>query len=194
MVVKVLLALNVIVYVAWNTMGDSTTLLADNFTVSSGHLASLRFWTLLTSGFSHYGFEHLLFNMYALWLFGRPVALIIGSRAFAHLYVAGAIVASIGHVAYNIVSGDPTPALGASGAVMAISTVFALMFPKVRLLLFFLIPLPAIAAVALFALIDVMGMVSGGSSIAHAAHLGGLLYGLVYYVLDIRPKLRRRRT
>ena len=189
--VKVLIAINVAVYVAWQLLGRDGPIMADHFLVSSAHLGALRFWTLVTSAFSHVAPEHLLFNLFALWVFGRHVEGVIGSRGLVNLYLAGGVVASLGHVAFNIASGDPTPALGASGAVMAIAVVFALLFPRVKLLLFFLIPMPAIAAVGLFVLLVVVVVVSGGSSIAHAAHLGGVIYGGIYYRFHIRPRLRR---
>ncbi|HHO53684.1 MAG TPA: rhomboid family intramembrane serine protease, partial [Deltaproteobacteria bacterium] len=96
------------------------------------------------------------------------------------------IMASAGHVIYSLITQDPTPALGASGSVMALAVLFGAMFPNRTLLLNFFIPVPAALAVAGFILLDIMGAVSGGSQVAHAAHLGGAAYGLAYWYLRIR--------
>ena len=131
--------------------------------------------------------------MFGLWVFGRAILPLTGERGFVHLYAAGAIVASAGHLVYQYVSGSPAPALGASGSVMAIAVVYAALFPRNTLLVGFFLPMPAAMAVGLFILIDVAGMIGGRGGIAHAAHLGGVAYGLAYYYSHFRPKPRKRR-
>jgi membrane associated rhomboid family serine protease len=178
-----LIGVNVVVFllwqIAWGTILEN--LLVDHFLVSAESVFSLRLWTLVTSEFSHTDGVHLLFNMLALWIFGRDVAHSVGWKHFLHLYLAGAIVASLGHVAFQLMTGDPTPALGASGAVMAISVVFAALFPNRTLMINFFIPVPAALAVGFYILMDVMGLMGTGSGVAHAAHLGGALYGLLFW-------------
>lgn len=191
-----MLALNVGVFVLWQLAlawgPEAQAFMAANFLTSVEHLRAGFVWTLLTSEISHVNLAHLGFNLFAIWMFGRELEQLLGWRAFLHLYVAGAIVASLGHVLYGAVTGVAAPALGASGAAMAILMVSALLFPNRRLLLFFVIPVPALAAVGLFALIDVIGLVNPGDRIAHAAHLGGALYGLVYYRYRLGDYLRAR--
>lgn len=190
-----LLGINIVVYILWQMLGRSewgVGLMADHFLVSLEAMTGLRVWTLLTSAFSHLDFSHFLFNMIGLWVFGGAVEQVLGPRRFTHLYLAGGIAASLGHVMFSLVSGSPNPALGASGSVMALAVMFALLFPKRTLLINFFVPVPAGIAVAGYVLLDLAGAVSGGSSIAHAAHLGGALYGYLYYRFAIRPRLRRR--
>lgn len=187
--------MNVLVFLAWGTASqDPATLdwMQDQFTVSLGGIQQLRLWTLLTSAVSHYQPMHLAFNLYAFWIFSRPLLRALGWRAVVSLYVVGGIVASIGHVSYNYFASNDVPALGASGSVMALGVVFAALFPKVRLALFFLFPMTARTAFAAFFVIDVLGMVGGAGGIAHAAHIGGAVYGSVYYWLALRPRLMRR--
>lgn len=190
------MALNVLVYVAWQfALGDPLLeyFMSANFLVSWEHLQSGLVWTLLTSEFSHVSAAHLLFNLFALWMFGRDVEQMVGARGFMHLYIAGGVIASIGHALYGAVTGDMTPALGASGAAMSILVVSALVMPRRTLLLFFIIPLPAIVAVGGFVLIDIIGLLSpGGSMVAHAAHLGGAAYGAMYYHYRFLPYLKER--
>jgi membrane associated rhomboid family serine protease len=188
----VLVAVNVLVFVLWQT-AERPRLgwLVANFLVSTEAVAGGRVWTLLLAEFSHVDASHLLFNMIALWTFGRGVERTIGPWRLLHLYVAGALVASLGYLVYAFAVGSPVPALGASGAVSAIAVVFGCLYPRAVLLLNFFIPLPAALAVVLFIVIDTVGLLHPhGSTVAHAAHLGGALYGFLYWLLWIRPRLR----
>ena len=195
----ILVGVNVLVYIAWQSAiraGDDSFLaglMLGNFMVSLEAVSAGRYWTLLTSAFSHIDPIHLFVNMLALWVFGRDVLQIVGRLAFLHLYVVGAILASLGHVAYSLVTGEPNPAVGASGSVMAIAVVFAALFPRRTLLINFFIPVPAALAVAAYIVLDVVGAFGGiAGQTAHAAHLGGAAYGLIYWLLVVRPRFRQR--
>ena len=81
--------------------------------------------------------------------------------------------------------------LGASGAVSAIAVVFACLYPRAWLLLNFFIPVPAALAVGFFFVLDLGGVLNPrGDMVAHAAHLGGALFGFVYWTFSVRPRLR----
>ncbi len=178
-----LISLNVLVHFAWlaSLQDDAlATFMDENFLVSFAHLAHFRIWTLVTSEISHADTSHLLFNMIALWVFGRDTVEILGARRFLTLYVIGGVLASVGHVLVQIATLSPSPALGASGAVMAISVVFAVLFPSRRLFVMGAIPAPAPIAVAGYVLLDLIGLAGKSDGIAHGAHLGGALYGLLY--------------
>jgi rhomboid-like protein len=178
--------LNIAVFLAWQVAAEvygapGLRVMSNHFTVSLGGMRHLRFWTLLTSEVSQATFPHLLFNMLALYTLGRDVERIAGSRAFLGLYASGALAASLGHLAYCALA-TPVPALGASGAVMAIATVSALLFPRRVLLVFFILPMPALTAMGAFVLFDLWGLVSpGADSVAHAAHLAGAAWGYVWW-------------
>jgi membrane associated rhomboid family serine protease len=183
-----LIAVNVVVFVMWQ-LARGTVLqpvMADHFLVSLESVANYRLWTLLTCAFSQKDPVHLLFNMFGLWVFGRDVAQAVGWKALLNLYLVGGVAASVGHVLYSVVTGDLAPALGASGSVMAVSVMYACLFPNRTILLQFFIPVPAAIAVALFILLDVLGMVGGGGGIAHAAHLAGAAYGLAWWWFRVR--------
>jgi membrane associated rhomboid family serine protease len=160
------------------------------FNIDQG-LRGLQVWRLFTYQFLHANPSHLLFNMLALWLFGRIVERVVGAPGFVALYVVGGVVASLGHVLWGLATGDPTPALGASGSVMAVAVTFAVLFPSQRLYLFFMVPMPAWFAVLLYVGLDLAGLFDARSSIAHAAHLGGAVTGLFYGFIWGRPRLRR---
>ncbi|CAO3594998.1 unnamed protein product [Absidia cylindrospora] len=81
--------------------------------------------------------------------------------------------------------------LGASGSVMGLTTFFACAFPKATFLVFFVIPMPAIAVVGLFAAYDVYKATTLNTGIVDsAAHIGGVSYGAAYWFLRVKPLLR----
>lgn len=189
----VLLGLNLLVFVLWNSWGRSPQgwfFMQLHFVHATEALH--RFWTLLTSSFSHHDAGHLFFNMFALWVFGRSVAQAIGQRGLVHLYLVGGVVASLASQALAAITGQPSAGLGASGAVMAIAVAYAALFPRRKLYLNFLVPVPAWLAVAGYVLLDVFGLFDPHSEIGHMAHLGGALYGLLYWLTAIRAKDGRR--
>lgn len=140
-------------------------------------------WTLVTAMFLHGSFSHLLFNMYALLLFGPLVERKIGVKRFLVLYFVSGIVASLAALYYP-------SALGASGAIMGVLGMVIMLFPDLRVLFFFVIPMSMRTAGIIFAAIDLLGFFAGGSSVAHLAHLAGLAVGIGYgyYLLTKKKK------
>ena len=197
-IVLCLLIANTAVFALWLWLGESPFMI-DNFLVSWDALAAGRFWTLLTSEFSHILFLHFFVNMFVLSSFGPIVEDTIGSGRFAAFYFVAAIVSSLSHAGVSaFVLGQPElPALGASGAISGGILLFAFMYPQARILLFGLIPLPALVGALLFVGLDVAGLIwqaeGGGLPIGHGAHLGGAATGALYYWLVIR-RLRVRQT
>jgi rhomboid-like protein len=193
-VLYALIAVNVAVHLAWLMARDSEPALdfmAANFLVSVDHLAAGHVWTPFTAAISHMDTNHLLFNMLALWVFGRDTADVLGPWRFLHLYVAGGIVSSLAYVCFQLVTGVDAPSLGASGAIMALAVVYAALFPTRRLLVLGLVPASAPIVVIGYTLIDLLGVVSRFSDgVAHAAHLGGAAYGFVYWLILRRTVVR----
>jgi membrane associated rhomboid family serine protease len=195
-VLLALIALNVVVFVLWHSIGTSSdagyALMDANFLVSVESVVHLRLWTLLTAEFSHVEATHLIFNMLALWVFGRDVEAVIGTARFLGVYLFAGVVASIAYVLWAIALGSPNPALGASGAIMGIGVLFAALFPKRQLLIWFVLPLPASLALGLYVVLDIVGAIGAGDNVAHAAHLGGAAVGLGYWAFALRGRIRRR--
>lgn len=190
----VILGINVLVFIAWNRAeGAQLDTMANHFLVSPSALAEGRYWTLLTSAFSHYDVNHLLFNGIALWLFGRIVLRVWGTRDFLALYLVGGVVASLGHVAFGLATGADTAALGASGAVMALSVATAYTAPNLSVLLFFVLPIPMKALVPLYIVIDTVGLLGvTDDGVANAAHLGGVVLGGLWVLFVGRQHPERR--
>lgn len=184
-----LIVANVVVFFLWSqarSVPAFGVLLSEHFLVSAESLVGLRLWTVVTYAFSHIDFRHLLFNMLALYFFGRDIAQTYGSRALLELYVWGAVAGGVAHAAWTGLTGDGSPALGASGSVMAISAAFALVWPNRTILLNFFIPVPAWVLVVGYVALGITGAVGGGGNVAHAAHLGGLAAGAALWAMRFR--------
>jgi membrane associated rhomboid family serine protease len=148
-------------------------------------------WTFITSMFLHSGVWHLAANMISLIFIGGFLEKIIGKKRFLYLYLIGGIVASIFFVVLagffgqtslgERLFGSPMAlAVGASGAIFALGGLLAVLTPKMKVLAFFVIPLPM--WIAMIVLTFAMWLFSASLSlpIGNTAHLGGLLVGVVY--------------
>ena len=193
--VSIIIGLNVLVFLAWQLASYSPRFLAimtENFLVSTTHILHLHLWTLVTAAFSHNELWHLAINMFVLWSFGTLLEHLWGTRVFVLVYLAAAVVASVSHCAVSsfLMGRDDIPALGASGAVSGLLIAYALTFPRHRILLFGIVPVPALAGVLAFVGLDLWGLIAqgrgGGLPIGHGAHLGGALAGAVIYFLYLR--------
>jgi membrane associated rhomboid family serine protease len=184
--VDLILKINIAVFALW-VLGSSQFMM-NNFLVSYDLVQSGRIWTLITSVFSHNMIFHLFINMFILYGFGNIMENIMGSKKFIIFYLIAGLVGSLAHcLASALLMGQSSlPALGASGAVAGVVVLFALMNPKQLVLLFGIIPMPAIGAAGLFILFDLWGLISQtrGSEvpIGHGAHLGGALVGIIYFL------------
>lgn len=190
---------NAAVFLLWLLPAVPTDVMAGHFVVSWDHLAAGRVWTAITTVFSHYAMFHLVVNMIVLLSFAPPLELMMGSRRFLRFYLGAGVLGSIGHAAVSnfLLDRPGQAALGASSAISGVLLLFALIFPRARVLFFFILPLPAIVAALAFIGIDVWGLIAqaegGGLPIGHGAHLGGALAGILYFLARGRT-LRRRAT
>ncbi len=177
-----LLIANVVMFFVQQTVPGTTSLLAF---VPSEMLAHP--WTLVTYMFLHAGFGHILFNMFALYIFGPPVEQRLGGNRFITLYLISGIVGAL----FSMVLGFPI--IGASGAVMGVSLAFAKFWPRQQLMIWGILPIEARWLVIIYAAIDVLGFAGYGTrGIANLAHLGGLAGALLYLLyLDRRQGARR---
>jgi membrane associated rhomboid family serine protease len=148
---------------------------------------SFEIWQLVTYGFLHGYLGHLFFNMFALWMFGRDIEHLLGTRRFVTYYftcVVGAAIAQL--VVISNMATMPVPTVGASGGVFGLLLAYGMAFPHRRLMLIFPpIPMPAWLFVTLYGVFELyLGVTGSGQGVAHFAHLGGMAAGyalLVYW-------------
>ncbi|MGA0264952.1 MAG: rhomboid family intramembrane serine protease [Lysobacterales bacterium] len=144
--------------------------------LQSGYFAP---WQLVSYGFLHGGFNHLFFNMFAVWMFGLQLERVWGSQRFALYYFVCIVGAAITQLIVQQLSGQFYPTIGASGAVFGLLLAYGVTWPENRvLLLFFPVPIKAKWFVLIYGGIElIFGITNAMPQIAHFAHLGGLLFG-----------------
>jgi membrane associated rhomboid family serine protease len=150
------------------------------------------FWQLLSYSFLHGSLLHLMFNMLALYTFGRDLERLFGSNWYLQFYLASVVAAALSHlVVTGWMGAPPFPTVGASGGVYGLLLAYGIYFPRRTVILLFPpIPLPARVFVALFAALELyFGVTGTAAGVAHFAHLGGMLGGW----LMIRSRGSRRR-
>jgi len=139
------------------------------------------YYRIVSHGFIHADGTHLFFNMFVLWEFGTTVEAEMGG-AFPVLYFGALLTATIPALTKHKDNANYR-SLGASGAVSAVLMAFIVAHPTHTLLLFFIIPMPAIFAGVLFFLYERHMQKNGGSGIAHDAHIYGALFGLLFSIV-----------
>ena len=175
----------------------ATSLVQDWLALDPDKVMQGQIWRFITYAFCHETSSdlplHILFNMLFLWWFGKTLESIYGSREFLLFYLAAAFVAGLAFFGLALVLKDSSPAIGASGGVMAVVMVYAMHFPRQRIYIWGIIPIEIrwlVAAYVVFDLLPVLRMLSDGpgaaDGVAHAAHLGGLAFGFLYKKQDWR--------
>ena len=152
-------------------------------------------WQVVTYGFLHGGFTHLLFNMFALYMFGPEIERLVGSKRFAIYYGVCVVTAALTQLAVQHLENGPSIAtVGASGGIFGLLLAYGLAFPHRKLMLIFPpIPMPAWLFVTLYGLLELYLGVSGrNAGVAHFAHLGGMIGGFAL-ILYWRNQRRARR-
>lgn len=150
-------------------------------------------WTFITSMFIHANIWHLAANMISLIFIGGFVEKIIGKKRFLYLYFIGGLVASLFFVSLagffgstalgERLFGNPLSlAVGASGAIFALGGLLAVLTPRMKVLAFFVIPLPMWAAMVFLTFVMWLFSASLSLHIGNTAHFGGLIVGAIWGV------------
>ncbi len=213
-VIKNLVIANVLFFLAEMTFGNPFT----------GPLAlhyydhpDFHFWQIASYMFLHAGWQHILFNMFALWMFGSTVEDVWGGKRFLIFYLicgVGAALFQMGVMAielnvllnkvnagsiskeeYLAYGGDiyNMTVIGASGAINGVMVAFAYLFPNTPMFIFFIpVPIKAKYIVIGYFLIDLFGGINprSGDNVAHFAHIGGAIIGLIL-VMTMNKSNRR---
>jgi len=153
-------------------------------------------WQLVSYAFLHGSFNHLFFNMFAVWMFGTPLERTWGSQRFLSFYAACVAGAAIIQLLVQLFEGGMYPTIGASGGVFGLLLAFGVMWPDNKIfLLFFPVPISAKWFVLIYGAIELMlGLSRAMPGIAHFAHLGGMLFGAaLLYKWGWRPGMTWKR-
>ena len=197
-VVFILIGLNILVYLAEMFLRNLPVISR----LSMIPLAIIQrgwIWQFVTYMFVHdpRSIGHLLFNMFALFIFGRQVEWKMGSREFLLYYLLTGILAGFFSFLVYVFTGNMLIFLmGASGAVFAVQLAFAAYFPNSIIYLWGLLPLRAPVMVLGFTAVELIFMLTGrGGNVAHATHLAGFGFGWLYFLVrfGINPWRAMRR-
>jgi membrane associated rhomboid family serine protease len=151
-------------------------------------------WRVVTAGFCHdrLGIWHLLFNMLFLYWFGQRLEQRYGPREFCCFYFVSLLASSLAYMALDFCTGVMVPAIGASGAVWGVVALYAMLYPYDRIYVYFLFPVQIRFLALIYFAFDLhpvllaLGGEQVGSGIAHAAHIGGALFGFAYWYFGFR--------
>ncbi len=157
-----------------------------------GERFNFEIWQLLTYQFMHGSFSHILFNMFALWMFGMEIEHIMGSKKFLLFYLLCGIGAGLLQMFLSpVLSGGAGITIGASGAVFGVMIAFAMYFPDRYVFIYFLIPIKAKYLIAILFIFEFMS-VGDQSLVAHLAHIGGALTGFSFIIYDRRNEFKEK--
>ena len=202
---KNLLVVNVLAFIATFVLERSGIDLTRLFGLHFFLASEFHIYQFITYMFLHGGFTHILFNMFALWMFGSVIERVWGPKKFLFYYIVCGVGAGFiqelvqyanysmeGLAAYQYVSAGGVQmtidayinmwtTIGASGAVYGILLAFGMIFPNERLFIIpFPFPIKAKWLIMGYIAIELFSAMSGpGDGIAHMAHLGGMLFGFL---------------
>jgi membrane associated rhomboid family serine protease len=206
-VIKNLLIVNALVYLAQFTFGQTGTFNIDNFfALHDIHSVYFKPHQLITHLFMHGSLGHLAVNMFALWMFGSTLENYWGAKRFLIFYIACGLGSALLHLSVLYAENIPVmeafhhlspeeqanylyapefrvnvATVGASGAVFGCLAAFGYLFPNSLIYIYFLFPLKAKWFVLIYAGIELVSAIqnSAGDNVAHWAHLGGAIVGVL---------------
>jgi membrane associated rhomboid family serine protease len=189
-VTRVILILNVVLFLL-----DLLTrnVIRSYLALYSIHTNAFEPYQIISHMFMHGSFGHIFFNMFGLFMFGRVLESVLGSKKFFLLYfLSGIGAAGLQLLIYYFQQADAVM-IGASGAIFGVLAAFAMMFPNVELMIIFLpVPIKAKYLVPIYAVLELFfGIASfSGDNIAHFAHLGGAIVGFFLIMIWKRKQFK----
>lgn len=181
--VKNLLIINIIVFIGTELIGDPMYQWFALFPIGSPFF---RWWQFVTHMFMHGNFMHIFFNMWSLIVFGPMLERLWGSKKFLIFYFVCGLGAALCHELVLLTQPlSNIPTVGASGAIYGLLLGFGMLYPNYVLTLVFPpVSLKAKWFVAIFAGIELLtGVLGTHDGVAHFAHLGGMLFGLILILI-----------
>jgi len=155
----------------------------DIFTLVPQDVIRGRVWQLISYGFLHSttSFGHIFFNMIGLMIFGGAIETALGTKRFLQLYFFSILMGGILSFFY-LISYPWTQIVGASAGLLGLLTMYGIIFPDNKVLLFLVLPVNARVLVILYGVFTLGSAVVGSDdNTAHWSHLGGIVAAVVYY-------------
>lgn len=214
-VCKNLLIINILMFLATYVLKFRGINLEDYLGLHFFMADSHHIWQYITYSFMHANFNHLFFNMFAIWMFGYTLENIWGTKRFIFFCFTAALGAALmQQITYyfmykDIASGmydyintgfenipyktylNQINTVGASGIVFGLLLAFGMMFPNTYIYLYFLLPIKTKWFVTGYIVVELFnGVVGTTDGVAHFAHLGGALAGFILIMLWRKGKFR----
>lgn len=193
MVVKVMIVTALVfLFQLFTTGADKGSAVTQSLQLTSGDLYFRgQIWRLLTYALCHSTSSpfHILFNMATLYWVGSVAIRLTGDREFLWFYVVSAVFSGICSVVFYSLIGMSPSIIGASGAVNAVFCLVAMHYPRLQVLFLGVFPVEMRWLLAGFCAADLLPILGGRSDVsqvAHSAHLGGLLFGFLYFRWQMR--------
>lgn len=185
-VIRFMISANVIVFVLMVLGGQSAQEMAVRYLALNPEWPAVLYepWRLFTYMFVHGSGFHLIFNMLWLWWMGRLVEEAIGTRSFLVLYLGSGLGGALLDVPLSLVLGSNL-VIGASGAVFGVMVAFAVLYPRMPIMLLLFPPIEARFLVAGLIALDLL-LLGGADNIARVVHLGGA--GMGYLLITGHQK------
>jgi membrane associated rhomboid family serine protease len=141
-------------------------------------------WTFVTYMFMHGNFQHILFNMLGLFIFGIHVERQMGSKEFLlYYFVTGTLAGIFSFAAYCYTHSYVVALMGASGALFAVELAYAIFFPDSIIYIWGILPLRAPIMVLGYTALELIFSITGSNSgVAHLTHLAGFGFGWIYFL------------
>jgi membrane associated rhomboid family serine protease len=192
----VLLVANILAFIIQNVAFSQIEVLKF-LALSKEGLQQGYLWQLLSFQFIHANLMHLLGNCLAIFFFGRAVEEAVGQKSFYALYFSSGVVGGLVQALAGVLLGGhfAGPVLGASAGAFGLTTAFSVLFPDSVILISFIIPVRAKYFLVGSIVLAVAGIAFPnteiiGRNVAHAAHLGGILTGLLFIRYAVHWRLR----
>ncbi|KAK2174132.1 hypothetical protein NP493_826g01006 [Ridgeia piscesae] len=181
-VVVSIIAANTFVFLMWRVRSLQPFMLK---WFTSNPMSAAPCTSMLLSSFSHYSLMHLFVNMYVLWSFAPTITQLLGPEQFTAMYLSAGVVSAFASYIHRVAIRSLIPSVGASGSIIAVLGAVCYFYPNAHLsiaLIGDIIPHSFSASSAMYGMItfDALGVLLRWRFFDHAAHLGGIFFGIWY--------------
>ena len=187
MVVKNILIINIVLFIGKFLLSDKIDLdrYLDLFPIGTENFKPHQFITYM---FMHADISHIFLNMLGVYMFGSILENIWGPKRFLNYYILCGLGAAALQLGISTFNNEYTILLGASGSVFGLLVAFAMMFPNTELQVYFVLPVKAKYLVTAYAAFELYNGFFAHDNVAHFAHLGGLVVGIIIMLFWKRNK------